>query len=276
MREISLPNGRKVPSLGLGTWHMGERGASRAEEARALRLGVELGMTLIDTAEMYANGGAEEVVGEAVRDCRAEVFIVSKVLPYNASRKGTIAACEASLKRLGTDHIDLYLLHWPGSHPLYETVEAFEELRAAGKIGGYGVSNFDTDAMNAWEQAAGAGNCQTDQVLYNLTRRGIEWDLVPWARNRAMPLMAYSPLEQGRLSAPELDDIGRKHGVSAAQVALSWVLRDQNIIAIPKASNPNHVRANRSAADLVLDSDDLARLDAVFPPPRGRSALEVL
>ncbi|MBO6562861.1 MAG: aldo/keto reductase [Nisaea sp.] len=276
MRQIRFPDGREVPALGLGTWFMGERAVSRAAEVRALKLGIELGMTLIDTAEMYADGGAEEVVGEAVRGCRDDVFIVSKVLPYNASRKGAIAACEASLRRLGTERVDLYLLHWPGSHPLSETVAAFEELKAAGKIGGYGVSNFDVAEMEAWERVAGPESCQTDQVLYNLSRRGIEWDLVRWAGERSMPLMAYSPLEQGRLRHDVLDEIGREKGASAAQIALAWVLRNPEVIAIPKASDPEHVRSNRASLDIELDDGDLARLDRVFPPPGAKRALEIL
>lgn len=276
MRTLMLPDGRSVPALGLGTWYMGESAGAHEGEVRALQTGVDLGMTLIDTAEMYAEGGAEEVVGDAVQGRRDEVFIVSKVLPYNASRKGTIAACEASLRRLGTDHIDLYLLHWPGSHLLAETIEAFEALQAAGKIGGYGVSNFDVAEMAAWEKAAGPGACQTDQVLYNLSRRGIEWDLLPWARERMIPLMAYSPLEQGRLRDKGLDSVADKHGVTAMQVALAWVLRDPSVIAIPKASNPLHVQANKAALELVLDEDDLALLDRSFPAPHRKQALEIL
>ncbi|WP_420405292.1 aldo/keto reductase [Nisaea sp.] len=276
MREINFPDGRAVPALGLGTWFMGERAASRADEVRALRIGLDHGMRLIDTAEMYADGGAEEVVGDAVRDCRDDVFIVSKVLPHNASRNGTAAACEASLRRLGTDRIDLYLLHWPGPHPMAETVAAFEELKAAGKIGGYGVSNFDVEEMEAWERTAGVAGCQTDQVLYNLSRRGIEWDLLPWANERNMPLMAYSPLEQGRLRHEVLDEIGRQKGASAAQVALAWVLRNPGVIAIPKASDPEHVRANRAALDIELDDEDVSLLNRVFPPPDAKRALEVL
>lgn len=276
MRTLTLPDGRSVPALGLGTWYMGESAGAHDGEVRALQTGIELGMTLIDTAEMYAEGGAEEVVGDAVQGRRDEVFIVSKVLPYNASRKGTIAACEASLRRLGTDHIDLYLLHWPGAHPLAETIEAFEALQAAGKIGGYGVSNFDVAEMAAWEKAAGPGACQTDQVLYNLSRRGIEWDLVPWARERMIPLMAYSPLEQGRLRDKSLDVVAEKHGVTAMQVALAWVLRDPSVIAIPKASNPLHVRANSAALELVLDEEDLALIDRAYPAPHRKQALEIL
>lgn len=276
MRTLTLPDGRSVPALGLGTWYMGESAGTHEAEVRALQTGLDLGMTLIDTAEMYAEGGAEEVVGDAVQGRRDEVFIVSKVLPYNASRKGTIAACEASLRRLGTDHIDLYLLHWPGSHPLAETIEAFEALQAAGKISGYGVSNFDVAEMAALERAAGTGACQTNQVLYNLSRRGIEWDLMPWARERAIPLMAYSPLEQGRLRDKRLDSVADKHGVTAMQVALAWVLRDPSIIAIPKASNPLHVQANNAALELVLDKDDLALLDRSFPAPSQKQALEIL
>ena len=276
MRTLTFPDGRSVPALGLGTWYMGESAGAHDGEVRALQTGIDLGMTLIDTAEMYASGGAEEVVGDAIQGRRDQVFIASKVLPYNASRKGTIKACEDSLRRLGTDHIDLYLLHWPGSHPLAETVEAFEALRETGKIGGYGVSNFDVAEMKAWEKVAGPDLCQTDQILYNLSRRGIEWDLAPWARERKMPLMAYSPLEQGRLRDGALDAVAAKYGVTAMQAALAWVLRDPGIIAIPKASNPEHVHANKAALDLTLDAEDLALLDRAFPPPSGKQALEVL
>ena len=276
MRSVTLPDGRTVPALGLGTWYMGESAGAHDAEVRALQTGIDLGMTLIDTAEMYADGGAEEVVCDAIQGRRDRVFIVSKVLPYKASRKGTIAACEDSLRRLGTDHIDLYLLHWPGSHPLAETVAAFEALQADGKIGGYGVSNFDVAEMAAWEKAAGHGACQTDQVLYNLSRRGIEWDLLPWARERKMPLMAYSPLEQGRLAHDVLQSIAEKHGATAMQIALSWVLRDPAMIAIPKASNPVHVQANRAALELDLDTEDMEALDLCFPPPRRKQALDVL
>lgn len=276
MRSVTLPDERLVPALGLGSWHMGEDAGAHNDEVRALQAGVDRGMTLIDTAEMYANGGAEEVIGEAIRGRRDQVFIVSKVLPYHASRSGTISACDASLKRLGTDFIDLYLLHWPGSHPLAETIEAFEVLKAAGKIGGYGVSNFDTEEMATLEKVVGPLKCQTDQVLYNLSRRGIEWDLLPWARERKIPIMAYSPLEQGRLRGSALDSVAAKYGVSGMQVALAWVLRDPAIIAIPKASSLAHVQANSAALELVLDEEDLAMLDSEFPPPSEKQSLEIL
>ena len=277
MKTVTFPNGRSVPAMGLGTWHMGERGADRAREARALSLGIDLGMTVIDTAEMYASGGAEEVVRDAVGKRRDEVFIVSKVLPYNASRKGTVAACEASLKRLGTDRIDLYLLHWPGSSPLAETVAGFEALLQAGKIGAFGVSNFDTAEMAGLWSTRGGDACQTNQILYNLSRRGSEFDLIPWCAARSVPIMAYSPLEQGRLAGkPALDAIGRRHGVGALQVALAWSMRTDGVLTIPKASDAEHVRQNRAAADLVLTAQDLAELDAAFPPPKGKRSLEIL
>jgi diketogulonate reductase-like aldo/keto reductase len=276
MRGVEFPNGERVPALGQGTWYMGDRGSDRAAEADALRLGLDLGMRLIDTAEMYASGGAEQVVGEALKGRRDEAFVVSKVLPHNASRTGTVAACEASLRRMGIETVDLYLLHWPGPHPLEHTIEAFEELRGAGKIRQWGVSNFDVDEMTALIDAGGEG-CATNQVLYNLTRRGPEFDLLPWCADRSIPIMAYSPLEQGRLMGEgALDEVAARHGVTAMQVALAWVLRDPNVIAIPKAAETAHVRQNRAAVDLVLDINDLAILDAAFPPPNRKQPLELL
>lgn len=280
MRGVDFPSGERVPALGQGTWYMGDRGSDRAAEADALRLGLDLGMRLIDTAEMYASGGAELVVGDALKGRRDEAFVVSKVLPHNASRAGTVAACEASLRRMGIETVDLYLLHWPGPHALEDTIEAFEELRGAGKIRLWGVSNFDVDEMEALAAAGGEGGgegCATNQVLYNLTRRGPEFDLLPWCADRAMPIMAYSPLEQGRLlGEAALDEVAARHGVTAMQVALAWVLRDPNVIAIPKAADPAHVRQNRAAVDLVLDGNDLAILDAAFPPPKRKQPLELL
>ncbi|MEE3048793.1 MAG: aldo/keto reductase [Pseudomonadota bacterium] len=276
MDMITLPAGDRVPSLGLGTWHMGARTNNRAAEVRALQHGVDLGMILIDTAEMYADGGAEEVTGAAIAGRRDAVFVVSKVLPHNASRSGTVAACEASLRRLGIETLDLYLLHWPGHHPLEETLGGFEALRAAGKIRHYGVSNFDPADM-ADLTAAGATACQTNQCLYNPSRRGIEFDLLPMMAQAGMPLMAYSPLEQGRLADdPVLTEIGRGHGVDALAVALAWVLRRGDVIAIPKASDLAHVAANRAAAGLVLGDDELALIDAAFPPPERAAPLEIL
>lgn len=272
-----LPSGTAVPVLGQGTWYMGEDSRDRAREVAALRLGLDLGMTLIDTAEMYADGGAEEVVGEAIAGRRDEVFLVSKVLPMNASRRGTIAACERSLKRLRTDRIDLYLLHWRGSPDFADTIGAFEALMREGKIGQWGVSNLDLQDMEELVGAPGGAAVQTNQLLYNLTRRGIEYDLQPWCRSRGIPVMAYSPIEQGRmLRHPELRRIAERHGVTPAQVGLAWLLHQDGVIAIPKASDPAHVRDNRAAADLRLDEQDIADLDRAFPPPRGPRPLEML
>lgn len=277
MRTTSLPAGEMVPVLGQGTWNIGDDSRRRRDEAGALRLGIDLGMTLIDTAEMYANGGSEEVVGEAISGQRDRIFLVSKVLPSNASRRGVEAACERSLKRLGTDRIDLYLLHWRGGVPLSETVEAFEALKAAGKIRHWGVSNFDTDHMEELEALPAGRNVQTNQVLYNLTRRGIEFDLLPWSRERGIPTMAYSPVEQGALGGDRrLKAIAERHGATPAQIALAWVMRDDGVVAIPKASRQEHVRDNRAALDIRLTPQDLADLDAVFPPPSRKRGLEMI
>ncbi|WP_292155365.1 aldo/keto reductase, partial [Mesorhizobium sp.] len=245
IRTTFLPSGEAVPVLGQGTWKMGEDGRRRADEAAALRLGLDLGITLIDTAEMYAGGGAEEVVAEAIAGRRDETFLVSKVLPSNASRAGVKRACENSLKRLATDRIDLYLLHWPGSVPLSETIEAFEALKAAGKIRHWGVSNFDTDEMEELVGLPSGANVQTNQVLYNLSRRGPEFDLAPWSLERGIPLMAYSPVEQGALARnARLDAVAARHNATAAQVALAWVMAQKGVVAIPKASRQEHVRQN--------------------------------
>ena len=277
MRTTSLPAGEMVPVLGQGTWNMGDDSRRRRDEANALRLGIDLGMTLIDTAEMYANGGSEEVVGEAISGQRDRIFLVSKVLPSNASRRGVEAACERSLKRLGTDRIDLYLLHWRGGVPLSETVEAFETLKAAGKIRHWGVSNFDTDDMEELEALPAGRTVQTNQVLYNLTRRGIEFDLLPWSRERGVPTMAYSPVEQGALGGDRrLKAVAERHGATPAQIALAWVMRDDGVIAIPKASRQEHVRDNRAALDIRLTPQDLTDLDAVFPPPSRKRGLEMI
>jgi diketogulonate reductase-like aldo/keto reductase len=277
MRTIRLPEGEEVPVLGQGTWGMGENGTARAGEVAALRQGLDLGMTLIDTAEMYGEGGAEEMVGEAVAGRREEVFLVSKVYPHNASRQGAIAACERSLKRLGTDRIDLYLLHWRGSYPLAETVAAFERLRRDGKIRHWGVSNLDADELEELLAVPDGARCAVNQVLYNLSRRGIEWDLLPWCRQRGMPVMTYSPIEQGRLpTSGVLAELGQHHGCSPFQVALAWVLHQEGVIAIPKASRPQHVAANARALDLVLSGEELAAIDRCFPPPEGKQPLEML
>jgi diketogulonate reductase-like aldo/keto reductase len=278
MKEISFRNGRAVPALGQGTWNMGENAGRKQEEVRALQMGLDLGMTLIDTAEMYAEGGAEEVVGAAIAGRRDEAFVVSKVYPHNASFDGVQQACERSLRRLKIEAIDLYLLHWQGHHPLAETFDGFEALKKAGKIKAYGVSNFDLENM---EEAQTYGAPATNQVLYNLMKRGIEFDLLPWAREQGMPIMAYSPLEtSGREQAALLENPGLKavadaRGVTPAQIALAWVLHQDGVIAIPKAVDPVHLRANRAAADLRLTPDDLAALDKAFPPPRRRRALDM-
>jgi diketogulonate reductase-like aldo/keto reductase len=276
MRIVTLPGGEQVPSLGQGTWMMGERPDRRAGEIAALRAGVELGMTLIDTAEMYGDGATEELVGEAIAGIRDRVFLVSKAYPQNASRDRLPGACAASLDRLGTDRIDLYLLHWRGRVPLGETVEAMEALRRAGKIRHWGVSNLDAGELAELVDVGGAG-CATDQILYNLTRRGPEHDLLPWLAGHAMPAMAYSPVEQGRLIRHNaLSGIAADIGLTPAQTALAWVLRRPGMIAIPKAASVAHVRENRAAADVVLEPDVLARLDAAFPAPRGPVALDML
>jgi diketogulonate reductase-like aldo/keto reductase len=277
MKTLQM-GGREMPALGQGTWNMGEQRTRRQDEVRALQLGLDLGLTLIDTAEMYGEGGAEEVVGEAIAGRRDEAFVVSKVYPHNASFDGAQQACERSLRRLKTDCIDLYLLHWQGHHPLAETFDAFETLKQAGKIKAYGVSNFDLENM---EEALSYGAPATNQVLYNLSKRGIEFDLLPWARGRQMPVMAYSPLEtSGReqaalLNHPGLKAVAEAHNVTSAQIALAWVLHQDGVIAIPKAVDPVHLRANRAAADIVLSSDDLAALDRAFPPPRRRRPLDM-
>ena len=274
---IKLNGGDAVPVLGQGTWYMGDQPSKRGEEIAALRLGIQLGLTLIDTAEMYGNGRAESLVGEAIDGLREQVFVVSKVLPSNASRSGVRRACEASLKRLRTDRIDLYLLHWSSHHPLAETVRGFEDLLAAGKIRHWGVSNFDVHEMEQLLATQGGAGGGVNQVLYNLTRRGIEHDLLHWCRERAIAIMAYSPIEQGRLlHHSALQGVARRHGATPAQIALAWVLRRENIVAIPKAASLAHVRENRAALDLRLTEQDIAELDRAFPPPTGRAPLEML
>jgi diketogulonate reductase-like aldo/keto reductase len=256
---------------------MGDDPARRREELAALRLGIELGMTLIDTAEMYGDGHAEALVGEAVAGQRDKVFLVSKVLPTNASRKGVARSCEASLKRLKTDRLDLYLLHWSGSHPLGETVRGFEDLLAAGKVRSWGVSNLDLDEMKKLLALPGGKACATNQVLYNLSRRSIEFDLLPWSRKAGIPIMAYSPVEQGRiLGNRTLNEVARRLDATPAQVALAWVLRQKSVVAIPKAGTAGHVRENRAALDLRLGVKDLAALDREFPPPRRPEPLEMI
>ena len=275
--KVVLPGGEKVPALGIGTWMMGERAAARKEEAESVRLGIELGLTLVDTAEMYGDGACETFLGEALAGLREKVFLVSKVYPQNASRAGVVAACERSLKRLKTDRLDLYLLHWRGGVPLEETIIGFEHLKTQGKIRHWGVSNLDTDDMNELYETPGGEGCAVNQVLYNLTRRGPEWDLLPWLEEHEMPLMAYSPIEQGRISITGvLAEIAAKHGARPFQVALAWALRLSGNIVIPKASRPEHMRENAGARDIRLDGEDLAALDAAFPPPTRKRALEML
>jgi diketogulonate reductase-like aldo/keto reductase len=274
---VTLCSGERVPALGQGTWHMGEDRRRAADEAAAVRLGIELGMTLIDTAEMYGSGGSEEMIARAIEGVRDQLFIVSKVYPHNASRSGVVAACERSLARLRTDRIDLYLLHWRGSIPLAETLEGFERLQRDGKIRYHGVSNFDRADMAEWVALKGGENVAADQVLYNLSRRGPEWDLVPWCRERGVAIMAYTPLGQGSLLRDRtLAEIARRRNATPAQVVLAWLLRQEGTIVIPKASRLEHVRENRGALDIVLTEEDLAALDRAFPPPKGRSALGML
>jgi diketogulonate reductase-like aldo/keto reductase len=271
---VKFPSGESVPALGQGTWNMGDSVRRRKEEASALRLGIDLGMTLIDTAEMYASGGAEEVVADAVEGRRDEVFIVSKVMPGNASRRGTIAACEKSLKRLKTDRLDLYLLHWPGAVPIGETVDALTTLKRDGKIRAWGVSNFDVEEMEELVALPEGGACATNQVMYNLKRRGIEFDLIPWCMQQGIPIMAYSPLDQGRLlRSRELEAIAAKYKATAAQVALAWLLKQKQVMVIPKAGNEPHVRENQGALSVKLDAQDMAALDRAFPPPAKKNPL---
>jgi diketogulonate reductase-like aldo/keto reductase len=274
---VTLRNGERVPALGQGTWHMGENRRHAAEEAAALRLGIDLGMTLIDTAEMYGSGGAEEVVARAANGLRDSLFIVSKVYPYNGSRASVVAACERSLERLATDRIDLYLLHWRGSIPLAETLEGFLRLERDGKIRHHGVSNFDRADMAEWAALKGGDTVAADQVLYNLARRGPEGDLVRWCREHQVAVMAYTPLGSGgMLGNPVLGEIARRLGATPAQIALAWLLRQKSTIVIPKASRPEHVRENRGALDVQLTTEDLAALDRAFPPPKGNSSLGIL
>ncbi|MBP2236957.1 diketogulonate reductase-like aldo/keto reductase [Sinorhizobium kostiense] len=273
----AFPDGRKVPVLGQGTWRMGESRAKAADEIRSLQLGLDLGMTLIDTAEMYGNGGAERIVGEAVHGRRDDAFIVSKVLPSNASRSGTIAACERSLGNLGTDRIDLYLLHWRGGYALAETVAAFEDLRKAGKILAWGVSNFDVEDMEEISALPDGGHVATNQVLYNLARRGIEYDLLPWCRRRGVPIMAYSPLDEGRLlHNTDLIHIAKAHQATPAQVALAFLKSRPGVISIPKTGSTERARENRDAMDIHLTADNLAELDRAFAPPKRKVRLEVI
>jgi diketogulonate reductase-like aldo/keto reductase len=266
-----------LPRLGQGTWNMGDSAAARKDELAALREGIALGMTLLDTAEMYGNGRSESLVAEAIAGMREKVFLVTKVLPSNASRKGVVRACEGSLRRLKTDRVDLYLLHWSGSHPLEETVRGFEDLVGAGKIRAWGVSNLDLGEMKQLVAVAGGQSCVTNQLLYNLSRRGIEFDLLPWCRERGISVMAYSPVEQGRILGHKvLQDVAARLGATPAQVALAWVLRQDGVVAIPKAASIAHVRDNHKALALELDAEALRALDAAFPPPKKSRPLEML
>lgn len=275
MRDLKLPHGTAMPALGLGTWRMGEDSRVRQDEVTALRCGLDLGISLIDTAEMYGEGGAEEVVGEAIKGRRDQVMLVSKVYPHNAGRKSAIAACERSLKRLGTDHIDVYLLHWRGGVPLAETLEAFSALRDSGKIRDFGVSNFNAEDMKEARRHDG-GLTAVNQVFFNLAKRGVEWDLLPWCNDNGVVVMAYSPLDEGRLIVQSaLQNVAERHGATPAQVALAWLLRKEGVVAIPKSSSPARVRENFEARNLVLTAEDLGELEVAFPPPSGPTPLEM-
>ncbi|CAJ0705238.1 aldo/keto reductase [Ralstonia wenshanensis] len=277
MKHVTLPNGERVPALGMGTWNMGDNRATRAEEIATLRLGLDLGLRLIDTAEMYGEGLSESLIGEAIAGRRDEVFLVSKVYPHNASRRGIAAACERSLRRLGTDRLDLYLLHWRGDVPFEETLEGLRALQRDGKIRQYGVSNLDLSDMEEWWDAPGGDQIAVNQLLYNLSRRGIEWDLLPWLRERRVPVMAYSPIEQARLVRhPKLVHFAQACGMTPAQVALAWLLARDGIIAIPKTGHRDRLRENIGALSHTLTAEQLATLDSIFPPPKGPRALEML
>lgn len=265
---------KKIPILGQGTWRMGEKASQQQAEIDALRLGIDLGMTLIDTAEMYGDGGAEKVVSKAIAGSREEIYLVSKFYPYNASYDGLIAACDRSLSRLKTDYLDLYLLHWRGSVPLSETLEGLQHLKQVGKILDYGVSNFDTDDIKEAESLPGGKEIVANQVLYNLMHRGIEWDLLPWCKERNIPIMAYSPVEQRAfVNDSKLDSIAAKYNATSTQIALSWLLHQDNVISIPKATNPDHVRKNRAALDIKLTEEDLQALNCAFEPPSRKMSL---
>ena len=276
MRTVQLPCGEKVPALGLGTWKMGERGGDKAKEIAAVRSAIDLGMTLIDTAEMYGEGGSEKMIGEAIAGRRDGLFIVSKIYPHNAGKANTPVACERSLRRLGTDRIDLYLLHWRDRKPLAETMEAFQKLKKEGKIRHYGVSNLDTDDMEELWGVDGGALTQVNQVYYNPAARGIEFDLLPWLRQRRVPIMAYSPVDQARLANDKtLAAIGKRHNATAAQIALAWGFRQPDSIVIPKAVKPEHLKQNVAALDIKLTPNDLAEIDQAFPPPKSKRRLEM-
>ena len=281
MNTVTLPDGSVLPALGLGTWRMGESARSRAREIVAVRLAIEIGYRVIDTAEMYGEGGAEEVVGRAVAETlrsgeftRDQLFVVSKVYPHNANRAGVAAACERSLKRLALDHIDLYLLHWPGPHPLRETVEGFDALRAQGRIRHWGVSNFDTAQMQALSETPGGSGCAANQVYYSPSARGAEFDLLPWQRARSIPLMAYCPLDQGGLASEAvLHEVAQRHAASASQIALAWLMARPGVMVIPKAVREAHLRENFAALDVRLTETDLAEIEQRFPAPRRKQPL---
>jgi diketogulonate reductase-like aldo/keto reductase len=277
IRTVSLPNGTTMPALGMGTWYLGEQPARHDTELAALRTGIEIGLTLIDTAEMYGEGAAEELVGQAVAGRRDDIYLVSKVLPHHATRQGTVQACQASLRRLGTDHLDMYLLHWQGRVPLAETVQGFEELVQAGLIGCWGVSNFDAPDLDRLVSVPGGDQVQTDQVLYNLGRRGPEYDLIPRCRQAGMPLMAYSPVDHGRLlEHSAVRDMATVKGVTPAQVAIAWVLRIPDVSVVAKASTRAHVRENRAAMEISFSQAELEQLEAMFPPPSSKEPLDML
>ncbi|MGA2865665.1 MAG: aldo/keto reductase [Verrucomicrobiota bacterium] len=277
MKTVRLPSGENVPALGMGTWQMGDAPGARQEEVATLRLGLDLGARLIDTAEMYGQGQAEQLVGEALKGRRDEAFLVSKVLPSNASRPGVLAACERSLRRLQTDRLDLYLLHWRGAVPLAETMAAFVELQRAGKIRHYGVSNLDLAAMQEAASLPGGQAIATDQLLYHLSRRDIEWDLLPWLRQHRLPVMAYSPLAQARLvEDSKLTSFSRRHGLTPAQAALAWLLAKDDIIVIPKTGRRQRLKENLGALDHPLTNAQLSELDRLFPPPSRPRSLEML
>lgn len=275
MPSVTLPSGESIPALGQGTWGWAQRPNRRDDEIDALRTGLDLGLTVVDTAEMYGDGAAEELLGTALRGRRDDAFLVSKVLPHHAGN--AVEACHRSLRRLRTDHLDLYLLHWRGPTPLSETVTAFEHLRERGDIRYWGVSNFDVADMEELVEVTSGTGVATDQVLYNLTRRGVEYDLLPWCRDRSVPIMAYSPLEQGRLpESSALGEVAERHGTTASQVALAWLLSAAGVCTVPRASSPSRVRENHAAARLRLSAEDHATLDRVFPPPDQPKPLEVL
>jgi len=277
MKTVALPSGERVPAFGMGTWMMGQDKAARGEEIATLQHGLDLGASLIDTAEMYGEGRAEELIGEAIAGRRDQVFLVSKVYPHNASREGAVLACERSLRRLKTDRIDLYLLHWRGNVPLAETMDAFMTLQQSGKIRHFGVSNLDlADMQELWAVPRGSATA-TNQLLYNLARRGIEWNLLPQLRARGIPVMAYSPIEQAKLlSHRKLVEFAKRSGITPAKAALSWLLASDDVIVIPKTSHRERLRENLAALDIQLTTAQLAELDQLFPPPKGPRPLEML